>query len=134
MAKLGANGSIYKTTLKTAHNNDKYGNQYDIIPKKDAVFGFCKHLKYGNGTLGNTYFGVNRIVKEYFNEDIDIFDDYSYGEINTAIEMVEQDQQNAGIYDSTSFEEIYDNYPVLMDYDTKGGYVGTLANENGWTP
>ena len=57
-------------------SNDRYGNQYDIIPKKDAVFGFCKHLKYGNGTLGNTYFGVNRITKEYFNEDIDIFDDY----------------------------------------------------------
>lgn len=57
-------------------NESSYGNLYNIIPKKDAIFGFCKHLKYGNGTLGNTYFGVNRIAKEYFNEDIDIFDDY----------------------------------------------------------
>ena len=57
-------------------NNDSYGNQYDIIPKSNAIFGFCKHIRYGNGTLGNTYFGVNFIVKEYMNKDIGIFDDY----------------------------------------------------------
>ena len=56
--------------------NDKYGNQYNIIPKKDAVFGFCKHIDSGNGTLGNTYFGVNFIVNKYMNKNIDIFDDY----------------------------------------------------------
>ncbi len=61
-------------------SNDWYGNQYNIIPEKDAVFGFCKHIDCGNGTLGNTYFGVDKITKEYkikvTIKDIDSYDDY----------------------------------------------------------
>lgn len=30
-------------------------------------------------------------------------------------------------------EELLDLYPALIDYDSRGNYVGAVAYENGWT-
>lgn len=37
------------------------------------------------------------------------------------------------IDDEEVFEQVTDLWPGLMDYDYMGNYIGSVANENGWT-
>lgn len=30
-------------------------------------------------------------------------------------------------------EEIYEEYPILANWDNNGNWVGPMSNENGWT-
>ena len=38
------------------------------------------------------------------------------------------------IEDEAEFAEALEMFPHLINYDRKGGWVGTVSNENGWTP
>jgi hypothetical protein len=38
------------------------------------------------------------------------------------------------IDDDTVFAAVCRSYPNLNNYDAKGNYIGSVANENGWTP
>ena len=38
------------------------------------------------------------------------------------------------IDDDDAYARVLKSYPNLCNYDAKGNYVGSVANENGWTP
>lgn len=33
-----------------------------------------------------------------------------------------------------ALDEFYELFPGLDDYDSRGNWIGPVANENGWTP
>lgn len=38
------------------------------------------------------------------------------------------------IDDDDVYAAVIKSYPNLIDYDAKGNFVGSVRNENGWTP
>lgn len=51
---------------------------------------------------------------------------------NTVSELWERTKNPVYAETLDTMEELYPN--VIRDYDEKGNYVGSVANENGWTP
>lgn len=79
-----------------------YGNEYNIIPQKGAVFGFNKELR--NGGLGSTWFFPERTVGDFLNKEVDRFTDY-------------YEDEDKFIEDITNYQK------MLID----GGVVGVLT-------
>jgi len=37
-------------------------------------------------------------------------------------------------HSSKALKEFLKKYPGIVDYDSKGNWIGPMSNENGWTP
>ena len=47
---------------------------------------------------------------------------------------VEASRLFCSIDDDDAFAVVSKRFPALMNYDARGNWVGSVSNENGWTP
>ena len=54
-------------------------------------------------------------------------------EIRVAHEELDRIEESHG-YDSAEFKRFLDKHHCHLSFDLDGNYVGSVADENGWTP
>ena len=59
-----------------------------------------------------------------------------YNRLLEAYEALLQNSDDMGVGSSAEYEleEFLRQWPAIDDYDSQGNYIGTVRNENGWTP
>lgn len=93
-----------------------YGKPYNIYPKKESTFGFCKELR--NGGLGSTYWFPDRTFKDFLGKDINDYFPEDFipvtvddEEITRYSELVTKYQQmliDAGVVGKLTYNELID--------------------------
>jgi hypothetical protein len=51
-------------------------------------------------------------------------------EYNLLLERVE----NGKLHAEEDLEYFLEDYPNIRNYDSRGNFIGSMSNENGWTP
>lgn len=53
-------------------------------------------------------------------------------EYDRLLEVIEREPKS--VFAEAALTRFVRKYPAVMDYDSKGNYIGEVSNENGWTP